>query len=63
MERLKNVYRVSADLDNGTAENILVFSHTHDNAIKKAKMYFLRKQHREIDKFAKVEMIHENVIY
>lgn len=63
MERSKNVYRVSADLDNGNAGSILVFSHTHDNAIKKAKMYFLQKEHREIDKIAKVEMIYQNVIY
>lgn len=63
MERLKNVYKVSAYLDNGTFENIFVFSHTYDNAIKKAKMFFLRKRRCEISKLEKVEMIHENVIY
>lgn len=63
MDRLKNVYKVSAYLNNGTIGNILVFSHSHDNAIKKAKMYFLRKEHMEIDKIVKVDMIHKNVIY
>ena len=38
MERLKNVYKISADLEDGTTIIKHVFSHTHDNALKKFKV-------------------------
>mgnify|MGYP004644989547 CR=1 FL=1 len=38
MERLKNVYKISADLEDGTTIIKHIFSHTHDNALKKFKV-------------------------
>lgn len=63
MERLKNVYEITAELTDGSEQKIRVFSHSHDNAAKKAKVYFLRKEHTEINKIVVVKMLHQNVIY
>lgn len=63
MERLKNVYRVSADLGEGENGDILIFSHSYDNAAKKAKVYFLRSRKKDIQKLEKIELIHKDVIY
>lgn len=61
MERLKNVYKVEAETTSGSIEKF-IFSHSHDNAMKKMKVYLQRKN-ISILKIAKVEKIHENVIY
>ena len=61
MERLKNVYRILIETESGNNE-ILVFSHTHDNAVKKTKVYLERKG-VVIKNIVNVEKIHENVIY
>ena len=61
MERLKNVYRILIDTESGNKE-ILVFSHTHDNAVKKARVYFERKG-IIIKDIVNAEKIHDNVIY
>ena len=61
MERLKNVYRILIDTETGNKE-ILVFSHTHDNAVKKARVYFERKG-IIIKDIVNAEKIHDNVIY
>ena len=61
MERLKNVYRILIDTESGNKE-ILVFSHTHDNAVKKARVYFERKG-VIIKDIVNAEKIHDNVIY
>jgi len=63
MERLKNVYKVFADLGDGESGEILVFSHSHDNAAKKAKVYFSRSKKKDIQKVEKIELIHKDVIY
>ena len=61
MDRLKNVYRILIDTESGNKE-ILVFSHTHDNAVKKARVYFERKG-IIIKDIVNAEKIHDNVIY
>ena len=61
IERLKNVYRILIDTESGNKE-ILVFSHTHDNAVKKARVYFERKG-IIIKDIVNAEKIHDNVIY
>lgn len=61
MERIKNVYRILIDTESGNKE-ILVFSHTHDNAVKKARVYFERKG-VIIKDIVNAEKIHDNVIY
>ena len=61
VERLKNVYRILIDTESGNKE-ILVFSHTHDNAVKKARVYFERKC-VIIKDIVNAEKIHDNVIY
>lgn len=61
MERPKNVYKVLAETQNGN-EEILVFSHTHDNAVKKTKVYLERKG-VVIKNIVNAEKIHKNVIY
>ena len=61
MERLKNVYRILIETESGNKE-ILVFSHTHDNAVKKARVYFERKG-IIIKDIVNAEKIHDNVIY
>ena len=61
MERLKNVYRILIDTESGNKE-ILVFSHTHDNAVKKARVCFERKG-LIIKDIVNAEKIHDNVIY
>ena len=61
MERLKNVYRILIETENSNKE-ILVFSHTHDNAVKKARVYFERKG-IIIKDIVNAEKIHDNVIY
>ena len=61
MERLKNVYRILIETESGNKE-ILVFSHTHDNAVKKAIVYFERKG-VIIKDIVNAEKIHDNVIY
>ena len=61
VERLKNVYRILIDTESGNKE-ILVFSHTHDNAVKKARVYFERKG-IIIKDIVNAEKIHDNVIY
>ena len=61
MERIKNVYRILIDTESGNKE-ILVFSHTHDNAVKKARIYFERKG-IIIKDIVNAEKIHDNVIY
>lgn len=63
MERLKNVYEVTAELTDGNAQKIMVFSHSCDNAAKKAKIYFSRKEQAEINKILVIKTLHENVIY
>ena len=61
MERLKNVYRILIETESGNKE-ILVFSHTHDNAVKKARVYFERKGIL-IKDIVNAEKIHDNDIY
>ena len=61
MERLKNVYRILIDTESGNKE-IIVFSHTHDNAVKKDRVYFERKG-IIIKDIVNAEKIHDNVIY
>ena len=61
MERIKNVYRILIDTESGNKE-IIVFSHTHDNAVKKARVYFERKG-IIIKDIVNAEKIHDNVIY
>ena len=61
MERIKNVYRILIETESGNKE-ILVFSHTHDNAVKKARVYFERKG-VIIKDIVNAEKIHDNVIY
>ena len=61
MDRLKNVYRILIDTESGNKE-ILVFSHTHDNAVNKARVYFERKG-VIIKDIVNAEKIHDNVIY
>ena len=66
MERLKNVYEITAELTDGSEQKIRVFSHSHDNAAKKAKVtphVGVRKEHTEINKIVVVKMLHQNVIY
>lgn len=38
MERLKNVYKISADLEDGTTITKHIFSHTHDNALNSVEL-------------------------
>ena len=61
MERLKNVYRILIETESGNKE-ILIFSHTHDNAVKKARVYFERKG-VIIKDIVNAEKIHDNIIY
>ena len=61
MDRIKNVYRILIETESGNKE-ILVFSHTHDNAVKKARVYFERKG-VIIKDIVNAEKIHDNVIY
>lgn len=61
MERIKNVYRILIDTESGNKE-VLVFSHTHDNAVKKARMHLERKG-VTIKDIVNAEKIHDDVIY
>lgn len=61
--RYKNLYKVTADLQNGNKATVLVFSHTPDNALKKAKNYYLRVMQTEIKTLVSVECIYKNIIY
>ena len=63
MERLKNVYKISADLEDGTTITKHIFSHTHDNALKKFKVANSRNKLPEIIKVNFVELILKDVIY
>ena len=63
MERLKNVYKISADLEDGTTITKHSISHTHDNALKKFKVANNRNKLPEIIKVNSVELILKDVIY
>lgn len=63
MDRLKNVYRISADLEDETTIIEHVFSHTCDNALKKFKVVNSRKGLSEIKKVNSVELLLKDVIY
>lgn len=63
MERIKNVYRINAKLNNGEAKEILVFSHTSENALKKAKTYILKTELKDITDNAEIKLICKDVIY
>ena len=63
MERLKNVYKISADLEDGTTITKHIFSHTHDIALKKFKVANNRNKLPEIIKVNSVELILKDVIY
>ena len=63
MERLKNVYKISADLEDGTTIIKHIFSHTHDNALKKFKAANSRNKLPEIKKVNSVELLLKDVIY
>ena len=63
MERLKNVYKISADLEDGTTIIKHVFSHTCDNAFKKFKVANSRNKLHEIIKVNSVELLLKDVIY
>lgn len=63
MERLKNVYKISADLEDGTTIIKHIFSHTNDNALKKFKVANSRNKLPEIIKVNSVELILKDVIY
>lgn len=61
MERLKNVYKVTVTAEK---EQIIkyVFSHSHDNATKKIKVFLQRKGIINFN-IANVELMHQDVIY
>ena len=61
--RIKNVYKVTADLQNGNNSTLVVFSHSPENALKKAKDFYLKTMHTEIQKLVCVDCIYKDVIY
>lgn len=61
MERMKNVYKITI-VRGAEKEDFLVFSHSHDNAIKKIKVFLQRKGIIDFE-IAKAEILHKNVIY
>lgn len=62
MERLKNVYKVTVKCENGNEIELKVFSHSLENAVKKATSH-CQKQLIKVLSVEKTELIFENVIY
>ena len=62
MERLKNVYKITAKTEKSEGMEKYIFSHTPDNAAKKMRVYLERKG--EINaKIMHVEQVLKDVIY
>ena len=62
MERLKNVYKITAKTEKSEGLERYIFSHTPDNAAKKMRVYLERKG--EINaKIMHVEQVLKDVIY
>ena len=62
MERLKNVYKITAKTEKSEGMEKYIFSHTPDNAAKKMRVYLERKG--EINaKIMNVEQVLKDVIY
>ena len=62
MERLKNVYKITAKTEKSEGLEKYIFSHTPDNAAKKMRVYLERKG--EINaKIMHVEQVLKDVIY
>ena len=62
MERLKNVYKITAKTEKSEGLEKYIFTHTPDNAAKKMRVYLERKG--EINaKIMHVEQVLKDVIY
>lgn len=62
MERVKNVYKITAKTENKTELEKYIFSHTPDNAAKKMRVYVERSGQKFID-LLNVQLVIKDVIY
>lgn len=62
MERVKNVYKITAKTENKTELEKYIFSHTPDNAAKKMRVH-LEKMGEKCVEIMHVEQILQNVLY
>lgn len=62
MERVKNVYKITAKTENKTELEKYIFSHTPDNAAKKMRVH-LEKMGEKCVGIMHVEQILQNVLY
>lgn len=61
MKRLKNVYKITAETENGRIEKY-IFSHSHDNAAKKMRIY-LERNGNQMKNIVNIELLLEGVLY
>lgn len=61
LQRLKNVYKITAETENGRIEKY-IFSHSHDNAAKKMRIY-LERNGNQMKNIVNIELLLEGVLY